>query len=62
VLTGAQATKINFKDGKNNTKHENLVATGVSFVHKSKTYTVKAKKEVILAAGKQVSPRKMLYD
>ncbi|CCO35528.1 Choline dehydrogenase Short=CDH [Rhizoctonia solani AG-1 IB] len=57
VLTGAQATKINFKDEKNNTKHENLVATGVSFVHKSKTYTVKAKKEVILAAGAFQSPQ-----
>ncbi|CCO37094.1 hypothetical protein BN14_11245 [Rhizoctonia solani AG-1 IB] len=49
VLTGAQATKINF-DSKNKTKSGGLVATGVSFVHKSQTYTVKAKKEVILSA------------
>ncbi|CAE6346970.1 unnamed protein product [Rhizoctonia solani] len=57
VLTGAQATKVNFKDSKNNNKPENLVATGVSFVHKSQTYTVKAKKEVILAAGAFQSPQ-----
>jgi hypothetical protein len=52
VLTGAQATKIEFDDARNGTKHRNLVATGVSFVHKSHMYTVKAKKEVILSAGK----------
>ncbi|KAF8678635.1 GMC oxidoreductase [Rhizoctonia solani] len=56
VLTGAQATKINFKD-KNSDKPEKVVATGVSFVHKSQTYTVKAKKEVILAAGAFQSPQ-----
>ncbi|KAF8706722.1 GMC oxidoreductase, partial [Rhizoctonia solani] len=56
VLTGAQATKINFKD-KNSDKPEKVVATGVSFVQKSQTYTVKAKKEVILAAGAFQSPQ-----
>ncbi|ELU40827.1 GMC oxidoreductase [Rhizoctonia solani AG-1 IA] len=48
VLTGAQATKINF-DTNNSAKSGNLVATGVSFVHNSQTYTVKAKNEVILS-------------
>ncbi|KDN38596.1 hypothetical protein RSAG8_09383, partial [Rhizoctonia solani AG-8 WAC10335] len=56
VLTGAQATKINFKDTGNSNKTGNLVATGVSFVHKSQPYTVEAKKEVILSAGTFQSP------
>ncbi|KAJ1300911.1 hypothetical protein OPQ81_003336 [Rhizoctonia solani] len=56
VLTGAQATKINFEKTINNNKPENLVATGVSFVHDSKTYTVRAKKEVVLSAGAFQSP------
>ncbi|CUA69309.1 Glucose oxidase [Rhizoctonia solani] len=55
VLTGAQATKINFKDTTGG-KPGDLVATGVSFVHKSQTYTVKANKEVILSAGTFQSP------
>ncbi|CAE6537230.1 unnamed protein product [Rhizoctonia solani] len=55
VLTGAQATKINFKDTGAD-KSGNQVATGVSFVHGSQTYTVKAKKEVILSAGTFQSP------
>ncbi|KAF8756714.1 alcohol oxidase, partial [Rhizoctonia solani] len=54
--TTGKPTKINFKD-KNSDKSENVVATGVSFVHKSQTYTVKAKKEVILAAGAFQSPQ-----
>lgn len=56
VLTEAQATKINFKNTAGNGKPDNIVATGVSFVHKSQTYTVKAKKEVILSAGTFQSP------
>ncbi|KAJ1300922.1 hypothetical protein OPQ81_003348 [Rhizoctonia solani] len=56
VLTGAQATKINFKDSANQNKAGKLVASGVSFVHKSQTYTVKARKEVILSAGTFQSP------
>ncbi|KAG8742275.1 hypothetical protein FRC11_014434 [Ceratobasidium sp. 423] len=56
VLTGAQATKINFKDTANGNKSENLVATGVSFVYQSQTYTVQAKKDVILSAGTFQSP------
>ncbi|KAH7337860.1 alcohol oxidase [Rhizoctonia solani] len=57
VLTGAQATKINFKYTVDRNKTGNLVATGVSFVHQSKPYTVKAKKEVILSAGTFQSPQ-----
>ncbi|KEP48703.1 glucose dehydrogenase [Rhizoctonia solani 123E] len=56
VLTGAQATKINFKDT-SDSKNGNLVASGVSFVYGSKTYKVKAKKEVILSAGTLQSPQ-----
>ncbi|CAE6538799.1 unnamed protein product [Rhizoctonia solani] len=56
VLTEAQATKINFK-GTPNKKTGDLVATGVSFVHGSRTYTVKAKKEVILSAGTLLTPQ-----
>ncbi|CAE7060958.1 unnamed protein product [Rhizoctonia solani] len=56
VLTGAQATKINFKDTVSKNKTENLLATGVSFVHKSQSYTVGAKKEVIISAGAFQSP------
>ncbi|CUA71924.1 Pyranose dehydrogenase 1 [Rhizoctonia solani] len=55
VLTGAQATKINFKDTQRN-KAGNVVATGVSFVHKSQSYAVKVKKEVIISAGTFQSP------
>ncbi|KAG9101000.1 hypothetical protein FS749_011083 [Ceratobasidium sp. UAMH 11750] len=54
VLTGAQATKINFG---NTTVNGNYVATGVSFVSNSVTYTVQARKEVILSAGSLQSPQ-----
>ncbi|KAJ1300896.1 hypothetical protein OPQ81_003322 [Rhizoctonia solani] len=56
VLTGAQATKINFQNTTSGSKNKNLVASGVSFVHKSQTHTVKVKKEVILSAGAFQSP------
>ncbi|CAE6351120.1 unnamed protein product [Rhizoctonia solani] len=56
VLTGAQATKINFRDTENSNKTGDLTATGVFFIHKSQSYTVKAKKEVILSAGAFQSP------
>ncbi|KDN44352.1 hypothetical protein RSAG8_05616, partial [Rhizoctonia solani AG-8 WAC10335] len=56
VLTGAQATKINFSDTTSNNRTRNLVATGVTFVHQSHTYTVKARKEVIISAGTFQSP------
>ncbi|CUA69183.1 Oxygen-dependent choline dehydrogenase [Rhizoctonia solani] len=55
VLTGAQATKVNFRNA-SDSKTEDLIATGASFVHKSQTYTVKANKEVILSAGTFKSP------
>ncbi|CAE6443613.1 hypothetical protein ACGC1H_002523 [Rhizoctonia solani] len=54
VLTGGQATKINFS---NKTVGGNHVATGVSFVSDSKSYTVRARKEVILSAGSLQSPQ-----
>ncbi|KAG8743828.1 hypothetical protein FRC10_011376 [Ceratobasidium sp. 414] len=54
VLTGAQATKINFG---NSTTNGNYTATGVSFVSNSVTYTVQARKEVILSAGSLQSPQ-----
>ncbi|KAG8689296.1 hypothetical protein FRC11_003307 [Ceratobasidium sp. 423] len=56
VLTGARATKINFKDTTGGNRTGNLTATGVSFVHGSQTYVVKAEKEVILSAGTFQSP------
>ncbi|KAJ1301435.1 hypothetical protein OPQ81_008693 [Rhizoctonia solani] len=56
VLTGAQVTKINFKGATKQSKTGKLVASGVSFVHKPQTYTVKARKEVILSAGTFQSP------
>lgn len=52
VLTGAQATKIKFSS---TLVGGNVVATGVSFVSNSATYTVTARKEVILSAGELVS-------
>ncbi|KAG8779946.1 hypothetical protein FRC12_023673 [Ceratobasidium sp. 428] len=54
VLTGAQVTKINFA---NSTSGGNYVATSVSFVSNSATYTVKARKEVILSAGSVQTPQ-----
>ncbi|KAJ1308023.1 hypothetical protein OPQ81_002094 [Rhizoctonia solani] len=54
VLTGGQATKINFS---NKTVSGKYVATGVSFVSDSKVYTVKVRKEVILSAGSLQSPQ-----
>ena len=54
VLTGAQATKINFRNSKEN---GNLVASGVAFVVNGTTYTVWAEKEVILSAGVFQSPQ-----
>lgn len=47
VLTGAQATRIELKKGAGG----KLTATGVSFVHNSTKFSVKAKKEVILSTG-----------
>ncbi|CAE6406476.1 Glucose oxidase [Rhizoctonia solani AG-1 IB] len=54
VLTGGQATKINFSNSTVGGKH---VATGVSFVSDSSAYTVNARKEVILSAGSLQSPQ-----
>lgn len=48
VLTEAHAARVLFAD---ETVGNDLVATGVDFIHDGKTYTVHAKKEVILSAG-----------
>ncbi|KAF8604819.1 alcohol oxidase [Ceratobasidium sp. AG-I] len=54
VLTGAQATKINFS---NTTKGGKITATGVTFVSNSTNFSVTARKEVILSAGSFQSPQ-----
>ncbi|KAF8604820.1 alcohol oxidase [Ceratobasidium sp. AG-I] len=54
VLTGAQATKINFS---NSTSKGKLKATGVSFVFNSTIFSVTTRKEVILSAGAFQSPQ-----
>ncbi|KAB5592638.1 Choline dehydrogenase [Ceratobasidium theobromae] len=53
VLTGAQATRIELKKGAGG----KLTATGVSFVHNSTKFSVKAKKEVILSTGSFQTPQ-----
>ncbi|KAG8680366.1 hypothetical protein FRC08_016360, partial [Ceratobasidium sp. 394] len=55
VLTGAQATKINFANSTGS--RGSITATGVSFVSGSTSYNVRARKEVILSAGSFQSPQ-----
>ncbi|KAJ7479167.1 alcohol oxidase [Mycena latifolia] len=52
VLTGAQATKINFSKIKGQ-----LIASSVNFVVGDKQYSVKASKEIILSAGALKTPQ-----
>lgn len=46
VITGAFASRIIFHPGSSP-----LLATGVEFTHKDKSFTAVARKEVILCAG-----------
>ncbi|QRV98565.1 GMC oxidoreductase [Ceratobasidium sp. AG-Ba] len=55
VLTGAQATKIDFENP--TVTGGKLRATGVSFVSNSTDYSAYARKEVILSAGAIQSPQ-----
>ncbi|CAE6451424.1 unnamed protein product [Rhizoctonia solani] len=57
VLTGAQATKIEFRNSTSGKPDGKLSATGVSYVHNSTTYSVKSKKEVILSTGSFQTPQ-----
>lgn len=50
LLTGAQATKINFKKSKGK-----IIAAGVDYVFENTTYSVSAQKEIILAAGESIT-------
>ncbi|KAJ7443731.1 hypothetical protein FB451DRAFT_1376659 [Mycena latifolia] len=52
VLTGAQATKINFSKIKGQ-----IIASSVDFVVGNQQYTVKASKEVVLSAGALKTPQ-----
>ncbi|KAH9928307.1 GMC oxidoreductase [Fomitopsis serialis] len=54
VLTEATGAKILFDDAKDG---EDLVATGVEFIHGGKTYKAYANKEVVLAGGTIKSPQ-----
>ncbi|KAN0118213.1 hypothetical protein V8E52_005474 [Russula decolorans] len=58
VLTGAEATKVLFKTvGNSQNKKTPRVAEAVEFVSGGKKYKVKAKREVILAAGTFKTPQ-----
>ncbi|KAI0950969.1 hypothetical protein AcW1_008132 [Taiwanofungus camphoratus] len=54
VLTEATGARVLFSDERS---VNDLVATGVEFVYRGKTYTAHAKKEVILSAGTIKSPQ-----
>jgi choline dehydrogenase-like flavoprotein len=51
VLTGAEATKVLFKNAGSQNKKTHRVAEAVEFVSGGHKYTVKANREVILSAG-----------
>ena len=54
LITAAHVMKVNFE---NTYEPEDSVANGVEFCHGNKVYQVKARKEVILAAGVFSSPQ-----
>lgn len=54
VLVGAQATKVVFST---DSKPEELVATGVDFLHHGKQYTANVKKEIVLSTGSYKTPQ-----
>ncbi len=54
MITGAQASKITFSDQKSSSG--GLVASGVEFIRRRPTYTVKARKEVVVSGGTVNSP------
>ncbi|KAF9461949.1 hypothetical protein BDZ94DRAFT_1195503 [Collybia nuda] len=56
LLTGAQVIKINFNSAAQGSKKKNF-ATGVDFLLGGKTYSVRAQKELILAAGSLKTPQ-----
>ncbi|CAE6464745.1 unnamed protein product [Rhizoctonia solani] len=60
VLTGAQATEIEFGNSTPD-KNGKVTATGVSFVYNSTTYTVQAKREVILSAALDILRNNATY-
>ncbi|KAI0270555.1 hypothetical protein BC834DRAFT_967324 [Gloeopeniophorella convolvens] len=57
VLTGAEATKVLFRPRDESDKKAPRVAEAVEFVSEGKTYTVHAKKEVIISAGTFKTPQ-----
>ncbi|KAG6828989.1 hypothetical protein H0H92_006061 [Tricholoma furcatifolium] len=57
VLTQALVSRILFEADNANLNGDDLVATGVEFLHQENKYTVIAKKEVILSAGTIKDPQ-----
>jgi choline dehydrogenase-like flavoprotein len=49
VVVSSPVTRVLFRDEKN--AEGDVIASGVEFVHEGKTYTGRAKREVILSAG-----------
>ncbi|KAG6830366.1 hypothetical protein H0H87_008312 [Tephrocybe sp. NHM501043] len=56
VLPHALASKVIFAEGLDE-HSDDLVATGVEFIHQDQTFIVNARKEVILSTGTPVNPK-----